>query len=59
MTTTNIDARLLADKYGYWKQHPKFPLADWQYEVANNDTRVGYWEWVATQLREDDDRSEE
>lgn len=56
MIATNIDARLLADKYGYWNQHPEFPFADWQYEVANNDTRAGYWEWVATQLRERDGR---
>ena len=40
----------LADKYGYWGEHPDFPVADWQYEVANNDTRASYWEWVAAGL---------
>lgn len=24
----------------------KYPTADWQYEVANGDTRLGYAEWV-------------
>lgn len=59
MTISNIDAAVLSNKYGHWNQHPKFPFIDWQYEVANNDTCAGYWEWVATQLRESDDRSEE
>lgn len=29
-----------------WKSDPKFPVSDWQYEVANGDTRRGYEEWV-------------
>ena len=35
-----------ADKYGgYWDgEHPKYPLIDWQCEVANGNTRMGYWE---------------
>ena len=37
--------------YGVWGEHPHHPVEDWQYEVANNDTRLGYWDWVA--LRED------
>ena len=31
----------------YWSEDPKFSSEDWQYEVRNNDTRLGYWEWVA------------
>jgi len=31
---------------GYWGEHPVHSVADWRYEVANNDTRQGYWEWV-------------
>jgi hypothetical protein len=23
-----------------------YPVKDWQYEVANGDTRAGYWEWA-------------
>jgi len=41
----------LADKHGGpWGSHPKFPREDWQYEVANGDTPLGYWEWVEAQL---------
>jgi hypothetical protein len=28
----------------------RFPLRDWQYEVANGDTTLGYAEWLAAQL---------
>jgi hypothetical protein len=28
-------------------EHPDWPKTDWQYDVANNDTKLGYWEWVA------------
>lgn len=30
----------------YWDEQPGFPLADWQYEVLNGDTRQGYADWV-------------
>lgn len=32
--------------HSYWGQSKKFPVKDWQYEVANGDTRHGYWDWV-------------
>ena len=37
-----------ANKYGgYWQgQHPDYPVEDWQYQVQNGDTRMGYWEWA-------------
>jgi hypothetical protein len=28
------------------EKEKKYPLTDWQYEVANGDTRLGYDEWV-------------
>lgn len=30
--------------------NPVFPLSDWEYEVANGDTRIGYAEWLANKL---------
>lgn len=27
----------------------KYPKSDWQYEVSNGDTRLGYWDWVSHQ----------
>ena len=26
---------------------PDFPISDWKYDVMNEDTKAGYWEWVA------------
>lgn len=34
----------------YWGQHPDYPMYVWQDEVANLDTRLGYWEWVVHRL---------
>lgn len=33
-----------------WGEYPGHEVADWQYEVANGDTRLGYWEWVRHQI---------
>jgi hypothetical protein len=35
---------------GSWGEHPDYPVVDWQYEVANGDTRQGYWDWVENEL---------
>ena len=35
---------------GYWHDHPDYPSEDWRYHVANRETRLGYWEWVESQL---------
>lgn len=29
-----------------WGEDKDFPIEDWQYDVANGDTRLGYWNWV-------------
>ena len=31
----------------YWSEDADWPSADWRYDVANGDTRLGYGEWVA------------
>ena len=37
-----------------WVYDPAYPVADWRYEVQNDDTTLGYWEWVE-HMREADD----
>jgi hypothetical protein len=37
-----------------WSEDPDYPVSDWQFEVRNNDTRLGYREWVERR-REDQD----
>jgi hypothetical protein len=39
-----------------WADRPGHPVADWQAEVANNDTRLGYWAWVVA--RDDDEQTQ-
>ncbi len=44
--------RLMDANGGYWGKHPAYPPADWRYEVGNNETRLGYWEWVQARLED-------
>lgn len=39
----------------YWDQHPDYPVEDWQSEVANGDTRLGYWDWLLCQMESEDE----
>lgn len=43
---------ILIEKYGYWGEHPDYRVADWGYEAGNNDTRLGYWDWVVDKEEE-------
>lgn len=29
-----------------WGAHPEHTVEDWQEAVLEDDTRLGYWEWV-------------
>lgn len=42
--------------HGPWGEHPDHPLSLWKYEVANDDTRLGYWAWVAAREDNGSDR---
>lgn len=30
----------------WWSEDSDYPVADWQHEVAEDNTRLGYWDWV-------------
>lgn len=34
--------------------HPFYWREDWRQAVADEDTLLGYWEWVAQMLREEE-----
>jgi len=36
-----------------WDEHPDYPRKDWQYEVQNNDTNLGYAEWCLHKFEAD------
>lgn len=40
---------------GIWGSHLDYPLEDWKYEVTNNDTRMGYWNWVESKIEQEED----
>jgi predicted phosphohydrolase len=40
----------LREQFGHWEGHPVHPVSEWRQEVQAEDTRLGYWEWVATLL---------
>lgn len=45
-----------------WQDFPPYPVRDWQYEVSNNDTRLGYWPWVHNKINnyeEDQDQEKD
>lgn len=40
--------------YGPWGEYPRYPVDDWKSEVANDHTRLGYWQWVESREAEID-----
>jgi hypothetical protein len=38
-----------------WGEDPRHPRADWKYEVTNNNTNLGYWDWVEVWKTNDED----
>lgn len=36
-----------------WQEDPEYPMLDWQYEIANGDTRLGYSAWVESRKAAD------
>ncbi|MCH8553219.1 MAG: hypothetical protein LAT62_14875 [Natronospirillum sp.] len=37
----------------YRGEDEEYPVADWQHDVADGDTRLGYWDWVVAQRESD------
>jgi hypothetical protein len=42
---------------GTWGEHPDFPVSLWQHDVADGNTRQGYWEWVENMLDNNPERA--
>lgn len=50
---STVDAHeVQAKDFDVWGEDPECPLRDWQYEIGNNETRLGYWEWVQSKKDE-------
>jgi hypothetical protein len=46
MKASDFAASELSNQFDFWGNHPEHSLEDWQTEVADADTRLGYWDWV-------------
>lgn len=42
----------LIEELGIWGECEDFPRSDWKYDVQNNDTNLGYWDWVVEKHRD-------
>lgn len=38
-----------------WGEHPQYPRFDWKLSVGNDDTQLGYWDWVDHRIEFDAD----
>lgn len=56
MNTPNSPATLFpVHTHSHWEEgHTDYPVSSWQHEVADGDTRQGYWEWLDSQLESND-----
>ena len=36
----------------HWVENPEYPVSDWQEDVANDDTRLGYAAWISAKRDE-------
>ena len=41
----------------HWSEDPDYPLRDWRHEVADDNTRLGYWQWVRDRREEQAEES--
>ena len=45
------DTEDLIESYGYWEEHPEYPLHQWCEAVRLDETRLVYWAWIANAQR--------
>lgn len=42
-------------EFTYWNEHADYPVEDWQHEVADGNTRLGYWDWVLVKFDQEEE----
>lgn len=50
LTEAELAIDLHKQQHGYWAPMDGHPVEDWRSEVANDDTREGYHDWVFNRL---------
>ncbi len=51
LTAEQLDDRYNPDGRG---EHPDYPREEWRWEVGEENTLLGYWEWVVHMLESED-----
>jgi hypothetical protein len=41
-----------------WGEHPFYSMCDWRNSVADQETRLGYWQWVASLIDQEENGGE-
>jgi hypothetical protein len=41
------------DSASHWGVCPGHPIEDWKHEIANGDTRLGYWQWAESRIEQE------
>jgi hypothetical protein len=54
-----VQTYAIPDGKGHWDEDDDYSLEDWMYTILNDETRLGYWEWVAIQREQDECDGEE
>lgn len=52
-----IEAHIRHKPEDVWAADENYPVEQWQYEVEEDNTRLGYWEWVEHQKEMNADES--
>jgi len=51
-TDADHSPEALSNRYGVWGEHEHHLRCEWKEEVRNDDTTLGYWEWVSHRIEE-------
>jgi hypothetical protein len=43
----------IRQRQGTWAELPEYPRHAWRHEVEEQNTQLGYWDWVEHQLEAD------
>lgn len=50
----DINRDIMPNPDNRWQDHPVYRRSDWNHEAGDDDTLLGYWEWVAHKLEEEE-----
>lgn len=55
---TEQELAAMYDELEGWGEHPTYKMIDWRNAVSEDETRLGYWQWVATLIEQEENDGE-